>query len=158
MSDLRSELEQTIQKNLVEKRDFEGVPKLSKQIVDYREMDYRTARCGLCKFFNPVALCSIVEGEILPEWVCDAYQGGWDVHKSYEVDDWEAFVSGMVEAQPLQLRVRGGFITPLGRIIMLEDSMQPRPHRYSMYDGDFMVYTSQHNAWTQAEVNVLMGR
>ncbi len=157
-------LKEVLEENTGIRKRFEPVPKLSKEAVDYRIADFISVKCEICRFFIKPSLCSIVEGDIEESWVCDAYQGGcsqdsygeavrYSGYGTYEIEDWEAFVKSMVEKQPLKLTVRGGFDTPVGQILMMEDSMRPKTHKFSVYKYDFVEYTSKYNGWSQSEVD-----
>ena len=47
-----------------------GPARLSKEEVNYRQHE----QCSTCMFFYPLNSCSLVEGNISPEAVCDKWQ------------------------------------------------------------------------------------
>lgn len=47
--------------------------KQSKEAVNY-EVATGSARCGGCRFFDGQSSCSLVEGSIDADWVCDLYE------------------------------------------------------------------------------------
>ncbi len=159
-----NDLREVLEENTGIRKRFEPVPKLSKEAVDYGIADFISVKCEICTFFIKPSLCTIVEGDIEESWVCDAYQDGdcpspkYGGYGTYEIahENWEAFVKSMVEKQPLRLTIRGGFDTPAGQILMMEDSMSPKTHKFSIYKYDFVEYTSMFNGWTQSEVDGTM--
>lgn len=154
----RNMLEEQIKKNFGEVVDGEmsfDIPKIEKPVVNYRQMEHLTVRCEICQFYNPAFLCKIIKGEIFPNWVCDAYQGSYEVDQTYDVESFEKFVEGLVRSQPMQTKILGGLRTPAGKLLLIEDSMKPNPHRYSMWLEGFISNTSLLNGWTQEEVDNL---
>ena len=51
-----------------------GDGKVSKESVDYRHSDNPNKRCGTCSMFLPSGSCTLVEGLILAEDVCDEWE------------------------------------------------------------------------------------
>lgn len=146
---LTKALVKAVEKNIIiGKHMDESVPKLLQGFVNYRISEYPSARCEFCEYFNKTSFCQIVEGEISKGWVCDAYHGGWDVHCAYEVVDWASFGASLKEHQPLQLKIRDTVKTSCGWLVLMEDSMVPEPHRFSMNEYDFLDFTSRRPAWT----------
>jgi len=62
----------------VARPDAEKGQKVSKESVDYRESDNPNKRCGTCSMFLPSGSCTLVEGLIKAEDVCDE----WDAIKA----------------------------------------------------------------------------
>ena len=150
---LKDILLKKIEKNIDVVKHLEDVgPQLSREFVDYRGAYSPASRCEFCTHFNPTSMCVVVEGRIYAEGLCDAYSGGWNASSSYRVDNWEAFGRLLVEKQPLMLRIRHVVKSPCGWLVMMEDSMQNTPHRFSMAGYCFIEFTSRNNAWSMDDV------
>lgn len=131
-----------------------AVEKIDKSRVKYRKKDFKTAECEYCRYYLDKE-CKVVADEIDPEWVCNAWQGEEDV-ANYKVSDMGSFIKGMILKQPYQHKVLDGFNSPVGWLLIIQDTMKPKPHVFSL-DLDFhMVHTSREHHWTQGEVNKLI--
>ena len=133
------------------------IPKVSKSKVKYRVKDFDTAKCGVCRYFKD-KLCDVVEGDIDPEFVCNAVNMKDRTTVLYDVKpkDREAFIKGMVKDQPYQHNVIDGINTPKGWLLIIKDTMKPKPHIFSI-DFDFSrIHTSREHGWTQGEVDRLI--
>ncbi len=134
-----------------------AVSKVDKPKVDYRAKDFDSAKCGRCRYFRK-GLCAVVEGDIDPEFVCNAVNmtdKGTVLYKVKPGDE-EAFIKGMVKDQPYQHNVIDGFNTPEGWLLIIKDTMKPKPHIFSI-DFEFSkLHTSREHGWTQEEVDKLI--
>lgn len=133
-------------------------PKVSKTEVHYREKDFDTAECEYCRYFAKNNICKVLGIKVGKEWVCDAYQGDAAKFKSYKVkaSDIPAFAKGMVILQPYKHIVVKGLNTPIGFLLIIKDSMKPKPHIFSLDMGFSIEHTSREHHWTQAEVNKII--
>lgn len=127
--------------------------KVSKSKLNYREADFPTGECEYCRYFLNEK-CKVVEGDIDEEFVCDAWQGKENV-KRYKIpsDKIEAFGKGMKKLQPYQHKVIDMIETPVGWLMIIEDTMKPKPHRFSLTAQFSIDHTSREHHWTQEEVD-----
>ena len=134
-----------------------SVFKVEQSIVKYRTHDFETAECEYCRYFLKPDTCKVVNGEINSEGVCDAYQGG-DNFKAYKVasEDILSFVKGMLIKQPYQHVVIKGINTPVGHLVLIKDTMEPKPHVFSLPIKFHIEHTSREHNWTQEEVDELI--
>ena len=153
MNRLKGNLLSVLEKNLeVVKNMEEDGPPLSQEFVNYKEANSPASRCEFCQHFNPASMCAIIDGEIYQGGICDAYAGGWHVCSSYKVENWEAFGRDLIKNQPLQLKIRFVVNSPCGWLVLMEDSMQNNPHRFSMDKHSFINFTTKNNAWSMTDV------
>ena len=142
-------------------RRTEQIPKIDEAEVRLRSKDFPDGKCANCRYFitgeQPRDACKIVT-RAAPELVCDAFQGGEKAVPLYEVSDvdWLAFTNGMVKEQPYQHVVQRGFLTPEGPIVIIADTMKPRPHVFSLSREFHILHTTSEHFWTQGEVNRLI--
>lgn len=123
--------------------------------VKLRKYDFDTASCEICRYYKE-DFCEVLEIIVNDEQVCDAYQGDEKKFKPYEVEDAMAFAKGMKIVQPYKHVVIKGIDTPVGVLLIIEDTMRPKPHRFSL-DMKFSIeHTSKEHHWTQKEVNTLI--
>lgn len=130
------------------------MPAIHPSRVRLRKHQFETAECGYCRYFDD-GFCKVLEREVDEEQVCDAYQGDEKKYKLYEIADKDvmAFARGMRRLQPYKHIVMGGLDTPVGPLILIRDTMSPRPHYFSL-DMEFSVeHTSREHHWTDSEVN-----
>jgi len=136
-------------------------PKLSNERANLRDADAGNLgeRCGFCQYFKGPNQCQIVHGPVATDLVCDWIQSRDTNAPLYRVDDqdWLAFGRGMVETQPYQHMVRDAALTPVGPLVLIEDTAQPRPHRFSLNRDFHIGHTSLEHHWTQAEVDSIIG-
>lgn len=133
-------------------------PKIDKPRVNYRAKEFDTGKCGICRYFLPEGACSVVAGDIDPEFTCDAVNMTDKSAVRYKVkpEDAEAFAKGMVKEQPFEHNVLRGFNSPVGYLLIIQDTMKPKPHIFSI-SFDFSVeHTSREHYWTQEEVDRLI--
>lgn len=126
--------------------------------VRLRGHDFDTAECEYCRYYTVAGRCRVLAQAVEPEQVCDAYQGAQTKFKRYHVPtkDMMAFAKGMEREQPYKHFVVKGISTPVGPLLIIRDSMKPRPHTFSL-DMPFSVeHTSREHHWTQAEVDRLI--
>ena len=140
---------------------FRGaVDKLMNKRSNLRAADPDNAgeRCGQCQYFVVPTTCKVVEGPVAADRVCDWIQSRGIDAPTYEVsdEDWEAFGRGMIEKQPYQHLVRDVALTPEGPLVMIEDTAEPKPHRFSLTKKFHIGHTSFEHHWTQDEVNRLI--
>lgn len=131
------------------------MPKITPTQVRLRQHNFETAECAYCRYFTSVSECKVLEIEVDSEEVCDAYQGSQAKFKPYKVADKDvmAFAKGMQRLQPYKHFVMKGLDTPVGPLLIIRDSMKPRPHFFSL-DMKFSVeHTSREHHWTNTEVN-----
>lgn len=126
------------------------IEKVEKSLLNYRDGIFPNSQCMECKFFDQGA-CSVVAGDISQTDTCDAFQPE-QLDNGYNITDWEKFIKGLMTTAPLQIKVLGAVLTPVGRLIILEDNMGVDGHRYSMYEGDFIKLTASWHGWTSNEV------
>lgn len=92
--------------------------------------------------------------------MCDAYQGANTKYKSFRVaeKDLPAFARGMVKMQPYKHIVMKGLDTPVGYLLIIRDTMKPKPHTFSI-DMDFSnEHLAREHNWRQKEINTLIKR
>ncbi len=138
--------------------EFDGpsdAPKLENEILNLREKDFPKGRCGLCRYFVEPNVCKILEGPVAVELVCDGFQGIEEGFPPYEVrdEDWLDFVNGMVNEQPYQHIVVAGHLTPEGPIVIIKDTIKPKPHIFSLSKKFHIGHTSTEHHWTQEDVD-----
>lgn len=141
-------------------QEQEEIPKLANEVLRLRPKDFPDGRCGLCRYFDAPTTCKIIEGPVEAEQVCDGFQGIEEGFPAYEVadEDWLAFVNGMVREQPYQHVVQSGHLTPEGPIVVIADTMKPKPHIFSLSKEFHVHHTSREHAWQQEEVDGLIER
>lgn len=142
----------------VRQRMSEQIEKLSNDAVNLRSKDFSEGKCGNCRYFVEPNTCKIVVGPVAAEQVCDAFQGAAEAVPPYEVQDkdWVAFVNGMVKNQPYQHIVMSGHLTPEGPIVIIKDTMKPKPHIFSLSKKFHIAHTTNEHHWTQDEVDQLI--
>jgi hypothetical protein len=133
------------------------VPKVSNFALRLRKHDFETGECEYCKYFQRLTSCKVLVGPVEAEKVCDAFQGGGKF-KRYRVaqKDIEAFGQGMRTSQPYQHKVIKTLETPAGWLVIIEDTMKPKPHRFSLPIDFHMEHTAREHHWTQKEVDGLI--
>lgn len=118
-------------------------------------------RCEYCQYFQSPDQCKIVVGPVSRDQLCDWIQSrGVDDVPRYTVEDkdWLDFGKGMMELQPYQHIVKDIAITPVGPLVMIEDTMKPKPHRFSLTKDFHIEHTSLEHHWTQEEVDRIIQR
>lgn len=130
-------------------------PKLENEILNLRDKDFPKGRCGLCRYFVEPNVCKILEGPVAAELVCDGFQGIEEGFPPYEVrdEDWLDFVNGMVKEQPYQHIVVAGHLTQAGPIVIIKDTIKPKPHIFSLSKKFHIGHTSTEHHWTQEDVD-----
>jgi DNA adenine methylase len=138
--------------------DVDKAPKLENEVLNLREKDFPKGRCGLCRYFVEPNVCKILEGPVAAELVCDGFQGIEEGFPPYEVrdEDWLDFVNGMVKEQPYQHIVVAGHLTPAGPIVIIKDTIKPKPHIFSLSKKFHIGHTSTEHHWTQEDVDQLI--
>ena len=119
-----------------------------------RNHQFETGECEYCRYFTFTSECAVLEQEVDAEQVCDAWQGDEKEYIKFEIDeaDIPSFAKGMKRVQPYKHIVIGGHKTPVGFLLIIEDTMEPRPHRFSL-DMDFSsAHLGREHHWTQKEV------
>lgn len=132
--------------------------KLDNKKLNLRSADFpERGECEYCRYFIDPTGCKILKGPVTSEQVCDAIQGK-DDGSQYKVkkEDIFNFVKGMIKDQPYQHKVIAGYDTPEGPIVIIEDSMKPKPHRFSLPMEFSVLHTSREHHWTQKEVDALI--
>ncbi len=135
-------------------------PKLTnrRSKLRFARTDNPGERCGKCLFFSAPTTCRIVQGPVASELVCDWIQSrGVPDAPTYQIadSDWLAFVRGMVKTQPYQHIVIDGAITPVGPLVLIEDTAKPI-HRFSLDKAFHVGHTTLEHHWTQGEVDQLV--
>lgn len=134
--------------------------KLTNERAQLRNADSENEgeRCSFCRFFIDPESCKIVEGPISSDLVCDWIQSRDTDAPQYSVtdEDFIAFGLGMIDQQPYQHVVRDVANTPEGPMVMIEDTVKPRPHRFSLSKEFHVEHTSFEHHWTQEEVDKLV--
>lgn len=132
------------------------VPKVSQKDARYREFEFLPGQCQFCRYFLPQEQrCRVVDGPIRPDFVSDLFQGreaSFRDHQ-YQVKNFGDFIRGMEKTQPYQHIVVGGFNTPEGYVVIIKDTMKPKPHVFSLSQEFHILHTSQEHHWTQEEVD-----
>lgn len=125
--------------------------------VRLRRQDFETAKCQLCRYFKD-PFCKVLEIDVSPEQVCDAYQGGKDKFKPFKVAEKDImnFIKGMRRRQPYKHFVVKGIETPVGTLIIIRDSMKPKPHYFSLDLAFSNTHLAQEHHWTQGEIDRLI--
>ena len=130
------------------------MPKIKNSTLNLRKHDFETGECEYCRYFEELFDCKVIVGPVSRTLVCDAFQGG-DNYKKFTVKDIRAFGKGMKKTQPYQHKVIGILETPVGWLMIIEDTMKP-PHRFSL-DMPFSIeHLSREHHWTQKEVDKLI--
>ena len=62
----------------------------------------------------------------------------------------------MIAEQPYQHKVIDGFDSPEGWLIIIQDTMKPKPHIFSLPSKFHIMHTSREHHGTQDEVNRLI--
>ena len=117
-------------------------------IEQHRE---RFENCGECAFFLKPSVCQIVEGPVANDQVCNWIQGRTgdeddEDKRKYDVNDVRAFVWGMMKRQPYQHKVVDVEFTPVGWLILIEDTADP-PHYFSLSLNFHIEHTSLEHHW-----------
>ena len=133
------------------------IPKVENSVLRLREHDFETGECEYCRYFEAPVNCKILVGLVNSEKVCDAFQGGKNFRKFHiGKEDIKAFGMGMKRTQPYKHIVLGILETPVGWLMILRDTMKPKPHRFSL-DMPFSIeHLSREHHWTQKEVDRLI--
>lgn len=132
-------------------------PKVKNAVLNLRRSPWAKKdgpQCEYCRYFKDPAACAILEGPVDEYKLCDGIQGKESAAR-YTVPAGKelAFVSGLVKTQPYQHRILKGVVTPVGPLLIVEDTMKPRKHRFSLPWGFSIDHTSREHMWTQDEVN-----
>jgi len=133
------------------------VEKVAKPDLNYRKADFPTGKCGVCKYFIKTGACKVVEGDIKAEDVCNAIQRP-NNKPTYKLPKGKegAFGRGMVKEQPYQHIVDQMLNTPMGYLVIIKDTMKPKPHYFSLPIKFHIAHTSAEHHWTQKEVDNLI--
>lgn len=115
-------------------------------------------RCGKCQYFEEPTVCKIVEGPVSTDAVCDWIQSRDTDAPKYDIkdEDWVAFGKGMIEKQPYQHKVIDVALTPEGPLVLIEDTIEPTPHKFSLTKDFHIEHTSLEHHWTQEEVDAIL--
>ena len=132
------------------------MPKIGNRVLNLRKHDFETAECEYCRYFESPEDCKVLVGPVSEELVCDAYRGDKGFQKfTISDEDIEAFGKGMWKTQPYQHRVVKMVESPVGWLMIIQDTMKP-PHRFSL-DMPFSIdHLSREHHWTQTEVDKLI--
>ena len=133
------------------------MPKIRNSTLNLRRHDFETGECEYCRYFQSPTDCKVIVGPVSKEKVCDAFQGGRNF-KEFEIedDDIKAFGNGIKKMQPYQHKVIGILEAPVGWLMIIQDTMKPKPHRFSL-DMPFSIeHLSREHHWTQKEVDRLI--
>lgn len=122
-----------------------------------RNHQFPAGECEYCRYFTFTGECAVLEQEVDEEQVCDAFQGDEKKYKdnafTIKPSDVAAFAKGMKKMQPYQHKVIGGHLTPVGFLLIIEDTMKPKPHRFSL-DMDFSgEHLAREHHWGQPEID-----
>lgn len=125
--------------------------------LNLRDANVPPMRCKPCRYFVAPTGCKVVVGPVAANLVCDAYQGTEGL-RTYDVSpgDFQAFVRGMEREQPYSHVVIDGHDTPVGPLVIIEDTMQPKPHRFSLTRDFHLAHTGSEHSWSQEEVDHLV--
>lgn len=131
------------------------VPKLKNDVLNLRDAKFELGRCKNCKLFVKPTTCKILKGPVAADLVCDAIQGVETMPKYVvkEIDK-AAFAKGMVKLQPYNHNMVGGHNTPVGWILVIEDTM-PNPHRFSLSWEFSRTHTSREHYWNQKDADLI---
>lgn len=126
-----------------------------------RQHQFETGECQYCRYFNTATTeCAVLDQEVDGEQVCDAYQGDEQRSKgerfTLEEGDIAAFNRGMKKMQPYKHIVIGAVDTPVGPLLLIEDTMKPVPHRFSLDMPFALDHLNKEHFWTQKEVDNLI--
>jgi len=130
-------------------------PKLKNEVLNLRKAEFELGRCKNCTLFVKPTTCKILEGPVAADLVCDAIQGVKTMPR-YVVkeENKEAFAKGMVKLQPYSHNVVKGYNTPVGWILVIEDTM-PKPHRFSLSWNFSVDHTSREHFWNQEDADMI---
>lgn len=150
----------TVTEDLDEATRLPTGPKLKNMELNLRRSPWAEKpgpQCEVCRYFKGPKDCAILKGPVDEYQLCDGIQGKESIPR-YKISSGKvlAFVKGMVKAQPYQHKVLKGVITPVGPLLIIEDTMKPIPHRFSLPWGFSIEHTSREHIWTQKEVNRLI--
>lgn len=127
--------------------------------IRLRDFDFETAECEYCKYFDE-DYCKVLDQDVEKTQVCDAYVGDDKKFKEeafkLKKSDYEAFTKGLIRIQPYKHFVTKFIDTPIGSLLLIKDSMRPKPHYFSL-DFDFSnTHLAREHHWTQKEVDILV--
>ena len=131
--------------------------KIKNSVLNLRKHVFETGQCEYCRYFQPPIDCKVLVGDVSKELVCDAFQGGKD-YEAFEIDDDDikAFGVGMKRMQPYQHKVITMVEAPVGWLMIIQDTMKPKPHRFSLNMPFSVEHLSREHHWTQIEVTKLI--
>lgn len=159
------------------KRMEEAVQKLQKAVhlgapvpperVRLRDSEFSTGQCQFCRYFNSEdtseggdGMCAILATGVRVDQVCDAIQGDEERFKEVAFtvadDDMIAFGKGQHYLQPYMHIVMGAIDTPTGPLLLLRDTMIPKPHFFSLNMAFSIIHTGREHHWTQEEVDKII--
>ena len=132
--------------------------KVKNSVLRLRKHDFETGECEYCRYFNEPTECKVLEGPVSKEKVCDAYQGDEKNVPQYKVADKDikSFGMGTKLKQPYQHKVIKTIDTPVGWLVIIRDTMKPKPHYFSIDIKFHMGHTAREHHWTQKEVDRLI--
>lgn len=125
--------------------------------VRLRIHDFDTAMCEICTYFSNMR-CSVLEHQVLPVQVCDAYSGTYfyddSSDRKYIIEDLNGFIRGLISKQPAQSIVIKSLDAPVGMLLIMKDNID---HYFSITIGEFIEKTIEKHHWTQSEVDNISG-
>jgi hypothetical protein len=137
-------------------------PKLKNSVLNLRQSPWgedepKGPNCEVCRYFKEPTDCAILKGPVSEYQLCDGIQGKDDT-AHYKIPSGKvlAFVGGMVKEQPYQHKVLKGVITPEGPLLIVQDTMKPTAHKFSLPWKFSIEHTSREHIWTQKEVDRLI--
>lgn len=133
--------------------DEQEIPKVDNKTLNLRDKEFKHGKCENCIYFVKETECKILVGPVAAELVCDGFQGTENAVPKYKVEDWLKFVDGLVATQPYEHKVIGGHLTPEGPIIIIEDSLKPKPHRFSLSKDFHIAHTTREHYWSQEDID-----
>ncbi len=135
-------------------------PKLKNSTLNLRQSPWAEKsgpQCEVCRYFKAPNACAILVGPVDEYQLCDGIQGKDSIPR-YKIPSGKvmAFVDGMVKEQPYQHKVLKGVLTPVGPLLIIQDTMKPTAHKFSLPWEFSIDHTSREHIWTQKEVDRLI--
>ncbi len=131
--------------------------------VNLRKFNFKTMQCKFCRYYPATGapktgFCKVLDQDVNATQACDAYQGAEKKFPKYTLKEKDQldFINGMVKTQPYQHIVVKAIETPIGNLVIIKDTIKPKPHFFSL-DMTFHVgHTSREHGWSQEDVNKII--
>ncbi len=136
------------------------MPLVTAKLVRLREGEFSSAMCEKCKYWDE-GNCKVLAQATEATQTCDAIFGKeyYEIGSTgFKVDrnDHEAFVEGIAKMKAYAHKTLGMVDSPVGQLVLVEDGMKPKPHRFSLPWDSFWEHVHQAHLWTQEEADRLV--